>query len=100
VLTAPDDIIDVTVLSTSVLGKKTATAAASSETSSAPSTSEAPPARHTDPSADLRDARAAFEAQFIADQLRSHGGNVSRTAAAIGISRVMLQKKMKDYGLR
>jgi len=50
--------------------------------------------------ADLRDARAAFEARFIADQLEKHGGNVSRTAAAIGISRVMLQKKMKDYGLR
>jgi transcriptional regulator with GAF, ATPase, and Fis domain len=50
--------------------------------------------------ADLRDARAAFEARFIAEQLRLHDGNVSRTAAAMGISRVMLQKKMKDYGLR
>ena len=51
-------------------------------------------------SADLRDARAAFEARFIAEQLRRNGGNVSRTAEALGISRVMLQKKMKEYGLR
>ena len=27
--------------------------------------------------------------------MRSNGGNVSRTAEALGISRVMLQKKMK-----
>jgi len=51
-------------------------------------------------SADLRGARAAFEARFIADQLRRNNGNVSRTAEALGISRVMLQKKMKEYGLR
>jgi len=49
---------------------------------------------------DLRSARIAFEARFIAEQLRSNGGNVSRTADALGISRVMLQKKMKEYGLR
>jgi two-component system response regulator AtoC len=50
--------------------------------------------------ADLRSARTAFESRFIAEQLRSNGGNVSRTAEALGISRVMLQKKMKEYGLR
>jgi len=50
--------------------------------------------------ADLRGARAAFESRFIAEQLRANGGNVSRTAEALGISRVMLQKKMKEYGLR
>jgi two-component system response regulator HupR/HoxA len=48
----------------------------------------------------LRRARAAFEASYIADMLRRHGGNVSRTARALGLSRVMLQKKMKEYGLR
>jgi two-component system response regulator HupR/HoxA len=48
----------------------------------------------------LREARAEFEASFIAEALRQHHGNVSRTAAGLGLSRVMLQRKMKDYGLR
>jgi Nif-specific regulatory protein len=48
----------------------------------------------------LRKARATFEARHIAETLREHGGNVSRAAAALGLSRVMLQKKMKEYGLR
>ena len=48
----------------------------------------------------LRRARAACEARFVATALRRHGGNVSRTAAALGLSRVMLQRKMKEYGLR
>jgi len=48
----------------------------------------------------LRSARAAFESRYIAEVLRQHGGNVSRTARALGLSRVMLQKKMKDFGLR
>jgi transcriptional regulator with GAF, ATPase, and Fis domain len=50
--------------------------------------------------ASLRSARAAFERGYIAEALRAHGGNVSHTARALGLSRVMLQKKMKDYGLR
>ncbi len=50
--------------------------------------------------AELRAARAAFEARHIAAVLREHGGNVTRSAAALGLSRVMLQRKMKEYGLR
>jgi len=60
-------------------------------------TSEERPAATT---SDLRDARTAFEVQFIAKVLREHNGNVSRAAQALGISRVALQKKMKEYGLR
>jgi two-component system response regulator HupR/HoxA len=45
-------------------------------------------------------ARAAFEKGYIADELADHGGNVSQTAAALGVSRVTLQKKMKEYSLR
>jgi Nif-specific regulatory protein len=45
-------------------------------------------------------ARAAFEARYIAEVLRQQKGNVSRTAKALGLSRVMLQRKMKAYGLR
>jgi DNA-binding NtrC family response regulator len=48
----------------------------------------------------LRRARADFEARYIAGALRDHGENVSRAARALGLSRVMLQKKMKEYGLR
>ena len=35
-----------------------------------------------------------------AETLRQQGGNVSRAAEALGLSRVMLQKKMKAYRLR
>jgi len=50
--------------------------------------------------APLRDARLTFEIRYLADALRTFGGNVSQTARALGISRVMLQKKMKQLGLR
>jgi len=45
-------------------------------------------------------ARSAFEARYITEVLRQQGGNVSRAARALGLSRVMLQRKMKAYGLR
>jgi len=48
----------------------------------------------------LLDARAAFEARFIADALARHKNNVSHAAIALGVSRVTLQKKMKEYSLR
>jgi Nif-specific regulatory protein len=50
--------------------------------------------------APLKRARSAFEARYIAESLRRHDGNVSHTAEALGLSRVMLQKKMKEYRLR
>jgi len=49
---------------------------------------------------DLREARDAFEASFLARVLRAHDGNVSHSAKALGISRVALQKKMKEFALR
>ncbi|MGD9764039.1 MAG: sigma 54-interacting transcriptional regulator [Candidatus Binatia bacterium] len=52
------------------------------------------------PDAPLREARAAWEASYIRHMLGAHERNVSRTARALGLSRVMLQKKMKEYGLR
>jgi transcriptional regulator with PAS, ATPase and Fis domain len=48
----------------------------------------------------LADARAGFERNFIADRLSQHNHNVSRAAASLGISRITLQKKMKEYSLR
>jgi len=48
----------------------------------------------------LKDARASFEADFIKAELERNGGNVSRTARALGVSRVTLQKKLRELGLR
>ena len=47
-----------------------------------------------------RDAQGPFEARYIAEVLAQQAGNVSRAAQVLGLSRVMLQKKMKEYGLR
>jgi Nif-specific regulatory protein len=48
----------------------------------------------------LKDARATFEAEYIRSELERNGGNVSRTARALGVSRVTLQKKLRELGLR
>ena len=37
---------------------------------------------------------------ILLDVLAAHGGNVTRTATALGLSRAMLQNKMKELGLR
>jgi Nif-specific regulatory protein len=66
----------------------------------AKSAGEAPAGAAADRTGPLRPARAAFEARYITEALRRHGGNVSHAARALGLSRVMLQRKMKDYGLR
>ena len=61
--------------------------------------SEAVPAAEA-PGAHLREARAAFEAKHIADVLRQQGGNVSRAAVVLGLSRMQLHRKLKEYGIR
>ena len=48
----------------------------------------------------LRRARDIFERDFIARVLGQQGGNASRAARALGISRVMLHKKLRAYGMR
>jgi len=48
----------------------------------------------------LRGARAVFEARFISDALARCDGNISRAAKLMGLSRVQLQRKIKEYGLR
>ena len=50
--------------------------------------------------ATLREARSGWEARFIAETLARNGGNVSHSAEVLGLSRIQLQRKMKDYGLR
>jgi Nif-specific regulatory protein len=48
----------------------------------------------------LKQARDAFERRYVAETLKAHDGNVSHSAKALGISRVMLQRKMRAFGLR
>jgi Nif-specific regulatory protein len=48
----------------------------------------------------LRTARAAFEARHIAAILARCNGNLSRAAKLLDMSRVQLQRKVKEYGLR
>ena len=47
----------------------------------------------------IREAREQFESEYIDRKLREHGGNVTRTAAAIGLERQSLQEKMKKLGV-
>lgn len=44
-------------------------------------------------------ALADFEIAFLSHHLRRFGGNISRTADAIGLSRVAIHRKIKQYGL-
>jgi two-component system nitrogen regulation response regulator NtrX len=47
----------------------------------------------------LAEAREAFERGFILRRYRECGGNMSRTAEALGVERSNLYRKMKAYGL-
>src|SRR4029450_8155257 len=66
----------------------------------APSTGDAEPASGEPVGVQLREARAAFEAKHIADVLKQQGGNVSRAAGVLGLSRMQLHRKLKEYGIR
>jgi two-component system nitrogen regulation response regulator NtrX len=65
-----------------------------------------PPIRSAEPrgpspeSQSLKDAREAFEKEFIEQRLRECGGNVSRTAELIGLERSHLHKKIKELGVQ
>jgi two-component system nitrogen regulation response regulator NtrX len=50
-------------------------------------------------SSSLAAARDGFERQFILRKYRECGGNMSRTAAALGVERSNLYRKMKAHGL-
>jgi two-component system nitrogen regulation response regulator NtrX len=49
--------------------------------------------------ATLRDARDAFEKDFICRKLKENDWNISRTADAISVERSNLHKKIKSYGI-
>lgn len=48
---------------------------------------------------DFREARQRFEAAYLARKLRENQGNVTRTAAAVGLERQSLQEKIKKLGI-
>jgi Nif-specific regulatory protein len=48
----------------------------------------------------LKEARQLFEREYIAQVLAEHRGNAVQAAKALGISRVMLQTKIRQYDLR
>jgi len=49
---------------------------------------------------DYREARRQFEIAFIKSKLREHSGNITKTAAAIGLHRQSLQEKLRELGIR
>jgi two-component system, NtrC family, nitrogen regulation response regulator NtrX len=66
--------------------------------------SHAPRLLSLDPAADmmgltLREARDLFEIQYLQAQLVRLGGNISRTAAFVGMERSALHRKLKQLGV-
>ena len=47
----------------------------------------------------LRDAREAFERDYLVAQISRFGGNISRTAEFIGMERSALHRKLKSLGV-
>ena len=47
----------------------------------------------------LRDAREMFEREYLLAQIMRFGGNISRTAAFVGMERSALHRKLKSLGL-
>jgi len=45
------------------------------------------------------EAKRMFEARFLESQLRQHAGNISRTAASLGMQQSNLSRKLKELGL-
>ena len=48
----------------------------------------------------FKDARSAFEAQFLMAKLQEFDGNISRLAEAIGLERSYLYRKLKAYNIQ
>ena len=49
---------------------------------------------------DLRTARAQFERDYLREALDRHGGNITATAAAIGMAQSNLSRKLKEIDLK
>ncbi len=51
------------------------------------------------PSSSLKDARDAFEREYILSALKKNNGNVSMTARELDIERTNLHRKIRQYGI-
>ena len=47
----------------------------------------------------LREARELFEREYLLAQVTSFGGNISRTAAFVGMERSALHRKLKSLNV-
>ena len=47
----------------------------------------------------LKEAREAFEREYLAAQIGRFGGNISKTAEFVGMERSALHRKLKSLGL-
>ncbi len=47
----------------------------------------------------LRDARELFEREYLIAQINRFGGNISKTAAFVGMERSALHRKLKMLGV-
>jgi len=86
VIMTPDDTIELRHLPASLL-------------EGLPAGAPAPAAGACAEPATLAEAREDFERRFIVAKYRECGGNMSRTAEALGVERSNLYRKMKAYGL-
>jgi two-component system nitrogen regulation response regulator NtrX len=86
VIMTPDDTIETRHLPASLL-------------EGLPAGAPAPPAAASAEPGTLAEAREDFERRFILAKYRECGGNMSRTAEALGVERSNLYRKMKGYGL-
>ncbi len=48
----------------------------------------------------LKEAREKFEKNYLTSQLKKHKGNISKTAAFIGMERSALHRKLKSLGIK
>jgi len=48
----------------------------------------------------LRDAREHFEREYLQAQIERFGGNISKTAAFVGMERSALHRKLKTLGVQ
>ena len=97
-LTPPGKRVEKEVLQASVGAATSIPTAANPATANGPSASAALVA--DDDFLPMREARALFEADYVTRALERSGGNVTRASEELGLSRFMVQKKIKDYGLR
>ena len=47
----------------------------------------------------LREAREAFEREYLITQINRFGGNISKTANFVGMERSALHRKLKSLGV-